>query len=159
MVVPSKRGPAGASPTGSPDWQLPQDAKLRSSGVVVVVFRFQSDMRACLKKCLASLQTKWWELMKLETREETRCPYRCRLGFIVEDFFPIFIIRSLRFIKKIAWIHWIGRPYKSRWRPIKLSQSWSDLLGHESFDPDFSRLFFGRLWNTVILCMTMENPS
>jgi len=27
-----------------------KDAKLRSSGVVVVVFRFQSDMRACLKK-------------------------------------------------------------------------------------------------------------
>ena len=27
-----------------------QDAKLRSSGVVVVVFRHQSDMRACLKK-------------------------------------------------------------------------------------------------------------
>ena len=28
-----------------------QDAKLRSSGVVVVVFRYQNDMRACLKKC------------------------------------------------------------------------------------------------------------
>lgn len=27
-----------------------KDAKLRSSGVVVVVFRYQSDMRACLKK-------------------------------------------------------------------------------------------------------------
>ena len=63
MVVPSERCLAGASSTGSPDWQLPQDAKLRSSGVVVVVFRFQSDMRACLKKCLASLRTKWWELM------------------------------------------------------------------------------------------------
>ena len=47
-MVPSERYPAGGQNF------VPEDAKLRSSGVVVVVFRFQSDMRACLKKCLGT---------------------------------------------------------------------------------------------------------